>query len=38
VGQFVDEGIEEKEALRRVAREMGVPRREIYAIVKGSRT
>ena len=38
VGQFVEEGIEEKEALRRVAREMGVRRREVYAIVKGNRT
>lgn len=38
VGQLVEEGIEEKEALRRVAREMGVPRRNVYAIVKGNRT
>lgn len=38
VSGLVDEGLEEKEALRKVAREMGVPRREVYAIVKGHKT
>jgi len=28
------EGVEEKEALRQVAREMGVPRRSVYDMVK----
>ena len=35
VASLVESGVEEKEALRQVARDMGVPRREIYAIVKG---
>jgi 16S rRNA (cytidine1402-2'-O)-methyltransferase len=37
VKALVESGIEEKEALRQAAREMGVPRREVYAIVKGKR-
>lgn len=38
VKALVEQGLEEKEALRSVAHEMGVPRREVYAIVKGNRS
>lgn len=38
VKALVGSGVEEKEALRQAAREMGVPRREVYAIVKGKRS
>jgi 16S rRNA (cytidine1402-2'-O)-methyltransferase len=38
VRALVESGVEEKEALRQVAREMGVPKREVYNIVKGKRS
>ncbi len=34
IARLISEGVEEKEALRRVARERKVPRREIYRLVK----
>lgn len=34
---LVGEGLAEKEAMRRVARERGVPRREIYGLIKGGK-
>lgn len=38
VRALVAEGMEEKEALRQVARDMGVSRRDVYALVKGNRS